>query len=675
MSVYVGVPKTETAIEITSVLTGTGELGALDVTGATLNGTPIVPANDLRILFSTEGSVIKVNINVTTDITELSFRLGWIDGGVNDLPFDPASLSFTVYSQNDSVYDIMGANTTKTTLTVPLNEPFPVGAYTIEIALSSDVPYFFGLLDDLSIQAQYGIEGNGVAHKVKKIYTGVDNVARKVKKGYVGVGGVARPFFSAEAELEYYGTIDPLANARHGLATTTVGNYAIFAGGVMSNGVTDAMDYYTDSLVKGTGDLRDAKSNLAATTVGGYAIFAGGRVYPDTSGWYTSYSVDTYDSSLTRRTGTVLAQRRGYLAATTVGNYAIFAGGSTVDTVDAYDISLVRTTPTALSEARGYLSATTVGDYALFGGGNGELSSQYTDTVDAYASVLTRSTPSVLSVARDALSATTVGDHALFGGGRGSSPYNKFNVDAYDTSLTRTTPSTLNAARYNLSATTVGNYALFGGGRQSPNRNLNTVDVYDKSLTKSMASNLSNMREMLAATTVGDYALFGGGYGTSPAFKDTVDAYYQEDAQYVTLTFEFTNKDFGLLSGFPEGSDIYLCYAEDPSAVGAIDNKFSRVTDTMLEDQPPLTVRVKKGKILCLGFRISESDSGRLAYLKTDIIPWTEGSGGFLAYWNQTFFSLNPKYPYNEFYCSASVVHSIIPPDPVIPGEGEDWYP
>ena len=111
------------------------------------------------------------------------------------------------------------------------------------------------------------------------------------------------------------------------------------------------------------------------------------------------------------------------------------------------------------------------------------------------------------------------------------------------------------------------------------------------------------------------------------------------------------------------------------SAVGAIDNKFSRVTNTMLEDQLPLTVRVKKGKILCLGCRISESDSGRLAYLKTDIIPWTEGSSGFLAYWDQTFFSLNPKYPYNEFYCSASVVDSIIPPDPVIPGEGEDWYP
>ena len=271
MSVYVGVPKTETAVEITSVLTGAGELGVLDVTGATLNDTPIVPANDLRILFSTEGSVIKVNINVTTDITELSLRLSWIDGGVQDEPFDPASLSFTVYSQNGAVYDIRGANTTKSTLTMPLNEPFPVGTYTIEIALSSDVPYFFGLLYDLSIQAQYGIEGDGVAHKVKKIYTGVDNVAKQIKKGYVGVGGVARPFFSAESGLEYYGVITPLSQARCQLAATTVGNYALFGGG---RGISP--------------------------------------IYKDT--------VDAYDTTLTRSTPTVLSAARNYLAATTVGS-------------------------------------------------------------------------------------------------------------------------------------------------------------------------------------------------------------------------------------------------------------------------------------------------------------------------------------------------------------------
>ena len=133
---------------------------------------------------------------------------------------------------------------------------------------------------------------DGVAHKVKKIYTGVDNVAKQVKKGYVGVGGVARPFFSAEAGVEYYGVITPLSVARYNLAATTVGNYALFGGG--------------------SGDAPADKD-----------------------------TVDAYDYTLTRSTPTALSAARYSLAATTVGNYALFGGGfgdapTNKDTVDAY---------------------------------------------------------------------------------------------------------------------------------------------------------------------------------------------------------------------------------------------------------------------------------------------------------------------------------------------------
>lgn len=483
----------------------------------------------------------------------------------------------------------------------------------------------------------------GVAHKVKKIYTGVDNVAKQVKKGYVGVGGVARPFFSAEAELQYYGAIDPLAIARQTLAATTVGNYAIFAGGAADGGGKNAMDYYTNSLVKGTGKLRDARSDLAATTVGNYAIFAGGEIYPpDAKGWYTSYSVDTYDSSLTRRTGTALSQRRGSLAATTVGNYALFGGGGTVDTVDAYNTAVVRTTPTALSEARGDLAATTVGDYALFGGGHGDSSGLVKATVDAYNSVLTRTTPSALNVARAELAAATVGDYALFGGGYGDDPFNKFNVDAYNSSLSRTTPSTLNAARYNLAATTVGNYALFGGGYQSPNIYLNTVDVYDDSLTKNMASNLSKTRQMLAATTVGDYALFGGGNGTSPVYKDTVDAYYQEDAQYVDLTIEFLNKAYGTDIEYTIGTQISL-YEVDGSS--PVDNKYAIVSaDDTGFVYPPLNVRIKKGILYEIYDELPGITTINKSNFKTDLIPSNDSGSLTFDYFN-SWFSLNPKFP------------------------------
>ena len=81
-----------------------------------------------------------------------------------------------------------------------------------------------------------------------------------------------------------------------------------------------------------------------------------------------------------------------------------------------------RSTPTALSVARYSLAATSIGDYALFGGGN-----PTSATVDAYNTTLTRSTPTALSVARYNFAATSIGDYALFGGGIPTSA----TVDAY----------------------------------------------------------------------------------------------------------------------------------------------------------------------------------------------------------------------------------------------------
>ena len=51
------------------------------------------------------------------------------------------------------------------------------------------------------------------------------------------------------------------------------------------------------------------------------------------------------------------------------GGGANSAGTVGVANVDAYDTSLTRTTPTDLSVARKDLAATAVGNYALFGGG------------------------------------------------------------------------------------------------------------------------------------------------------------------------------------------------------------------------------------------------------------------------------------------------------------------
>jgi len=83
-------------------------------------------------------------------------------------------------------------------------------------------------------------------------------------------------------------------------------------------------------------------------------------------------------------TATKLSSARRNLAATSVGDYALFGGGydgSYSKVVDAYNTSLTRSTPTALSKARYNLAATSVGDYALFGGGD---TGSYSKVVDAY---------------------------------------------------------------------------------------------------------------------------------------------------------------------------------------------------------------------------------------------------------------------------------------------------
>ena len=191
-----------------------------------------------------------------------------------------------------------------------------------------------------------------------------------------------------------------------------------------------------------------------------------------------------------------------------------------VGVVDAYATSLTRSTPTALSVARWGLAATSVGNYALFGGGAEYGGTSKFNTVDAYNSSLTRSTPTALSAARHLLAATTVGNHALFGGGNDSGRV----VDAYNTSLTRSTPTALKAQRSAPAATTVENYALFGGAGTGVNDSTDCTDVYDDSLTKTTSNRLSDRRSHLAATTVGIYALFGGGTKTLSDIN-VVDAY------------------------------------------------------------------------------------------------------------------------------------------------------
>ena len=357
------------------------------------------------------------------------------------------------------------------------------------------------------------------ARKMKKAYIGIDGTARKVKKMYIGdSSGKARLCYSAE--LDRHGMAAALSVARYDVRTATVGNYALFAGGLKPGLFSvKTVDAYNASLTKSTpAEMTWERGYHASAAIGGYALFAGGE-QRTTSGSQFMRSTDVYNASLTLSRAPYLSDSGGVLnmGAAVVGNYALFAGGmadgrgNASVKVNVYDTSLTHTMATNLSgKPREYVRGASVGNYALFAGGKDTYYGYY--NVDAYDASLTRTAAPYLTRADNRDAAATVGNYAVFVGGTVS-------ADIYDASLTRTAAAILSTERTGLAATTVGNYAIFSGG--------GVADFCDASLTRS-SIDTSMTGYKMGAATIGDYALFAGGYsgGSDKADDDSrVTAY------------------------------------------------------------------------------------------------------------------------------------------------------
>lgn len=240
-------------------------------------------------------------------------------------------------------------------------------------------------------------------------------------------------------------SLTSLSSARYDMAATSFGKYALFAGGLAKSSQRYTyVDSYDTSLTRTlSANLSVARAKMAATTVGNYAIFAGGITSAYTSG--ITNVVNAYDSSFTRTIPTALSESKYECAATTIGNYALIGGGQVYDSsigtfytskVDVYDASLTKTMAGDLSSNAAYNGATTVGEYALFAGGllyddYDYFDGLFYDTVDAYDASLTKSVQNKLSVPRGEPVAVTVGDFAIFAGGRLESNYGSDAVDVF----------------------------------------------------------------------------------------------------------------------------------------------------------------------------------------------------------------------------------------------------
>ena len=276
-----------------------------------------------------------------------------------------------------------------------------------------------------------------------------------------------------DSTLTYSTSQTGLSIARRGLSATHVGDYALFAGGNIDSELgsnsymSNVVDAFSSKLIRTnpSSPLSHARVNMASTHIGDYALFGGGYNYNSFIN-----TIDVYNTSLTKQANKTLSRAKSDLASTHVGNYAIFAGGrynstgsvyqaSACNMVDVYDNSLTHSTQSSLSTGRYILSATHIDNYAIFAGG---YDSFYTNAVDVYSDGMTKiNTVQNLTLATELPSAASVGgSFALFYLGNkhnDSTGSDQHMIDVYDVSLTKTVLYDVNMGNVN---THVGDYTI-----------------------------------------------------------------------------------------------------------------------------------------------------------------------------------------------------------------------
>ena len=297
--------------------------------------------------------------------------------------FKPLGLSFN----NHSVF--LGGASTATTSTTTTNKK--IWAYDDTLTQISTIANLTrgGMnlsgttLNDNINNHKYLISGDGYNKNTYK-----DSEADVYDESFTKISGVSK--------LNFY---------RKDGTAVTLGNRAIFYGGGIASGHDFGyIDIYDENLTHSIYPLTltmRQKICLTSTVVGNHAVFAGGYLYD--SNRKKAYNKDMYflDEYLTATQTTFQQASPEGVTSTTIGDYAVFAGGlkkyptetetssyNYTWTVDKY---LTKTSLTKLSQARGYASAVKLGDFVLVGGGvkkidNTTVSGNYR-TIDVYSKV------------------------------------------------------------------------------------------------------------------------------------------------------------------------------------------------------------------------------------------------------------------------------------------------
>ena len=352
---------------------------------ATINHAPIADAGPDQVISLPTNSVTLDGSNSSDpDNNIISFHWIKISGpqGFTMLPDNNVQTLVTffdagTYNFELTVTDGVGLTARDTTSVIVMDSTEPwedrptINARLVQV----------GTLSSGRANLKAGAAGN------KILFAGGSNGTEHGLNTRVDIYDIATNSFST-AELQ-----DGNSN-REDFVVTSCGNKVLFAGGVLSIGdifdsQTSVVDIYDASSGSwSTAQLSEARYGIAATSTGDKAIFAGGSYvtsYPNYS-WTTSDAVDIYDMKTNSWSTTTLSEARSLLAATVAGNKIYFSGGvrtlngpsfiSCSDKIDVFDIetnswSII----TGLHEARAEMASIAGVDKIFWAGGSTSRSS------------------------------------------------------------------------------------------------------------------------------------------------------------------------------------------------------------------------------------------------------------------------------------------------------------
>lgn len=212
-------------------------------------------------------------------------------------------------------------------------------------------------------------------------------------------------------------------------AIANVGHEAIFAGGdaplITEDGIADAthsasseVDIYNDQTNQVTqAQLSLARDEIATATVGNTAIFAGGRYFKnDNSRYYYENTVDLYNASTNTWSTAHLSTLRHNARSVVAGNVALFYGGETRHPLlmDVYNAATNQWSTTDLPIIISHPQTVTIGHDILF-------YSASTPTLEIYNTETNTWGSTLLSAARSEMGVAVLNNQVFFGGGLGVS--------------------------------------------------------------------------------------------------------------------------------------------------------------------------------------------------------------------------------------------------------------